>query len=938
MPITRKFLGWSEPALPAAVEYLHQKYQQDQTLDLDRVVLVVPGGRAGRRLLELLAELAEQHALLFFPPQIRTVGSLPELLYESKRPFANDLTQQMAWVRALQSADRDRCRQFIPALPADPELSAWMELGAVLSHQHRELAADALDFADVAELGQQIQGFPETERWRFLGDVQHRYLELLDQVGLWDLQTARLYAIEHTQCHTDLDLVMLGTADMNRATRFMLDQVSDRVTAMIHAPDTLADRFDEHGCIAPATWQDATIDLQTRQMQIAEGPADQANVVTRTISNYAGRFRADQIVIGVLDEQLIPQLQRTLLQAGVPSRWVVGRSLPQTGPYQLLAAIAAYLSGRRFTDFAALVRHPDVCDWLASQTIERDWLTQLDRYYNDHLPVRPGNWLGSSGSIDALRQVHRAVEQALEPLSDDQPQALTVWGERISAVMLAFYDGTALNSTHPQQHFTIKSLEQVRKVLLEHNQVPTTLAPELRATESITLLLQQLASEEIPPLPDDQAIELLGWLELPLDEAPALIVTSFNEGYVPKSVNSDLFLPNTLRQKLGLLDNARRYARDAYALSVLNASRDELTLIAGRHTGDNDPLVPSRLAFATDDETIAARALAFFKPADATAVPPDFRGAEKPSEAPPQLVVRKPPALAEPLTTVSVTAFRSYLACPYRFYLRHVLGLTSVDDEAEELDAPTFGNVIHEVLRLFGQDDVRTSTDAVRIRRFLTQAALRHMEQTFGDRRPPAVDVQTAQLIERLSAFAQWQADWSSQGWQIKHVEASCADPPAELQVDEQRRILLRGRIDRIDHHPGTDEWAVFDYKTSDTAKPPDKTHRRSKEWIDLQLPLYRHLIHSLGISQPVKLGYIVLPKDVSKVGALWADWDEPTLAEADEVAMQVAEAILDGRFWPPTMPAPDIMTDFAAICQDHAFHPHFEGEETAGTGQEGSP
>ena len=57
---------------------------------------------------------------------------------------------------------------------------------------------------------------------------------------------------------------------------------------------------------------------------------------------------------------------------------------------------------------------------------------------------------------------------------------------------------------------------------------------------------------DVPPDVADDAVELLGWLELPLDDTPAAIITSFNEGFVPTSLNSDLFLPNELRRRLGL--------------------------------------------------------------------------------------------------------------------------------------------------------------------------------------------------------------------------------------------------------------------------------------------------------------------------------------------------------------------------------------------------
>ena len=165
----------------------------------------------------------------------------------------------------------------------------------------------------------------------------------------------------------------------------------------------------------------------------------------------------------------------------------------------------------------------------------------------------------------------------------------------------------------PHQYYTLKSLEVLRSGLIELQSIPASIAPTVTAPQAIEQLLDQLNSTQIPAPHGTNEIELLGWLELPLDSAPALVATAFNEGRVPTSVNSDLFLPNSLRQQLDLLDNRRRYARDAYALSVLLASREDVTFIAGRQTADGDPLIPSRLAFATDPETMARRARAFFR-------------------------------------------------------------------------------------------------------------------------------------------------------------------------------------------------------------------------------------------------------------------------------------------------------------------------------------
>src|SRR5262249_39123545 len=142
----------------------------------------------------------------------------------------------------------------------------------------------------------------------------------------------------------------------------------------------------------------------------------------------------------------------------------------------------------------------------------------------------------------------------------------------------------------------------LRRMLEECNRLSTI--PEALDTVSVSAAdafqigLDPVAEETLPPPADPEAVELLGWLELPLDDSPALAVTSFNEGFVPQSSHADAFLPDRLRRELGLLHNERRYARDAYAASVLCHTRRELRLIFARQNTNEDPMQPSRLVFA----------------------------------------------------------------------------------------------------------------------------------------------------------------------------------------------------------------------------------------------------------------------------------------------------------------------------------------------------
>ncbi len=940
MPLARTFLDWNRPALPAVAEFLAERYGGEGVLDLSGVVVVLTGRRACRRLVEILLEETDGR---FLPPQTITEGEFPERLYEPQRPFAGRLVQHLAWAEAVRRMPRPQAEQVLREVPDDGDVDGWMALGDLLWRLHRELAAELLDFGDVLRAGELITGFNERRRWEALRVAQHEYLGLLDGLGLWDRQTARIVAVKEEECQTDCDVILVGTVDLNQSTRAMLDQVSDRVTALVHAPESLSDRFDEHGCLRPEKWMtvpaetvpagSAPIPLLREQVRVVDKPLDQADEVVRVLAGFEGRYRADEITIGLADDGLVPQVERRLRQFGVPTRAAVGKSLPQTAVVRLLDAIASFLENERADHFATLVRHPDMTAWLdaaltpGGQGGQQQWLQELDQYLSGHLQQRLGFWLGSSEHCGQIQRVHELVSGLLADLSS-AARPLAGW----SAVMLDLLDRVlGERSYDPAVSVEKRELDAVGTltgVLETHTEIPEPMMPTVTGAQALRLTIEELSAETVPPAPDADAIELSGWLDLPLDDAPALVVTSFNEAFVPSSVSADLFLPNRLRQRLGVTDNDRRYARDAYALCTLLASREEVVLVAGRRDDRGDPLLPSRLFFACDAAEAAERVKTFF----AAETPPplpllsrtpdsvDVAGIEIPGLEGPGLVVPRPRPLAAPVTSVSVTAFRDYIQCPYRFYLRHVLKLESVPHETEEMDPRAFGNLVHDALRDFGRSDVRNSTSSDEIAEFLRATVDALSEQQYGRYRLPSVSVQVEQARRRLEAFARWQAERARAGWTIAFVETSAKGEPVSLETDDGRTILIHGRIDRIDQHADRNEWALLDYKTGDSAEDPDKVHRKQGEWVDLQLPLYLHLAARLGVEGSIALGYVTLPGETGEVRERMAPWSEDDLITADQKAREVARNILDERFWPPNSSPPQYPDGFEAICQDGVF------------------
>ncbi|EAQ80058.1 PD-(D/E)XK nuclease family protein [Blastopirellula marina] len=930
----RYFLGWDRPALISAADYLISRAHRDgPLLDLSEYALILPGAQAGRRLRDLLIERAEAQQASLVPPMLCGVGQTPELLYEQKRPFASQLTQQLAWAETLRLFGTQRLKHLIPFPPATDDLTQWREYGEIIRKTHRELASEKLDFAGVAERATEIPEFAELERWRTLAQLQQDYLARLDRVGVWDKETARLFALQYDECRCERKLVLIGAVDLNQTLRSMLDQATAHgaeISALIAAPEELAAAFDAHGCLRPDAWSDRRAVVDPSRVYLVEGPADQSEQVVACLASFAGRYAPEDVVIGVPDEALVPELKQRLASHQLDSRFGPGTAVVDTLPCRLLRTFSDYLRRRSFATLAEALRHPDV--WRLIEA-ERDPLETLDLFFGEHLrDALDATELEGETIADLMAQMDRIAIPLTQPICP-----LVDWRQPINELLQSIYGQRELTPASDEYRSIYLPIEAIQNALATWEEIPDTLQPLLSASEAIDILLRLLRADLIPEEPRSGVIELLGWLELPLGDAPALILTSFNDGLTPSSANGDLFLPNSLRERLGIEDNSRRLARDAYAFELLMNSRRDLDVIVAKRTSAGDPLAPSRLLFGCDDTALPIAVERMFGAPEAInngAV--EFQSGE--TEQFNQAIEIPLPAPG-PYQVDKITAsdIRRYLYCPYRYYLEKILRLRSYSDSARELDAAQFGNLAHDSLEAFGRSELRNSVDEAAIRDFLQQALSELVREKFGARVLPAVRIQVEQLRLRLQWFATAQARRAGEGWKIVRTETDNSQHEPLLVVDDVP-VRLKGRIDRIDHHPDTNSWAVVDYKTSDTAKKPEADHHKGKfeerEWFNVQLPFYRMIARELGIGPHVEVGYFTLPAKREDVKYRAAAWEDADLDQAEEVIVDVVRQIRRGEFWPPA----DIRgqkDDYSRICQDGVLGRWFPPAELLAAAEE---
>lgn len=943
----RVFLGWERPVLPAAAEHLLDHYLRDGTADMRRATVVLPGSRARRRLVELLLDEAERRGAILVPPRTTTVGGLAEVLAPPPGPAADSAVSLRAWSLALRGAGPGVAAVVFPHVSDAASLAEWDRLADLLAAMHQRLAGEGLRFSDVARICRSGAPFDDSARWDALAQVQRGYLRLLASGGMVDPQESRMEALATGVPGHGGELWLVALADLPAVTRRLMEASGAEVHALIQAPREMAtlrpEPFDAWGLPTADYWEHADVPVRDDVLALVERPVNQADAVTEALDELDPATTTQDVVLAVHPRsEVLPYLEQRMEARGVPTRYAAGTPLTRTGPIRLLQAVADYMDGRRYPAFAALLRHPETGPLLSRGGMDLSAphaMEVADAYFNDHLPSSLG---GSIPRGDRSTGVFPALVRALErdgggqrPGEDHEDSGLegplrrfrgkrllSRWMPEVMAFLVDAYGHQEVDRSRPDDRRLLEALEHLRRAALSLGQAPAVLDEECTGPDAIRAVLAALAGGSLPPDPDRGAVEILEWLEVPLDDAPVALITGFNEGFLPESTSGDPFLPDSLSARLGLPDNRRRLCRDAYRLSAVLHSKRTVRLIAGRRSANGDPLRPSRLMFRTAPEQVATRVLRFLDDPDTSAREDDLTALGiQPGEVsgftvPPERVIELHPD--EIPDRIRVTSFANLLHDPYRFVLEDLWHLEGVDDAARELDPLRFGDLAHTTLQRFGHLALAhppgvDQADADDVARVLVRLLHDEVAARFGRSPLPAVRLQASQLEARLRAFATHQAAWAKQGWRIVAVESQPEGDGWPLDVDGTP-ILLRGRVDRIDHNPGTGEWAVLDYKTGANVKEPAKAHRSGKgdaaSWADLQLPLYWHMVGDVVDeggrrvvpadrvrTGAVRVGYVALPQDPAGGGFLLAEWSVEEMDSALDAARDAVRTLRRGRF-----------------------------------------
>jgi len=911
-----------EPLLPQVVAFLignGEENFRDALLDLSNTVIVLPTQEARRRLHESLVRNAASRNAALLPPHWR----LPMQLAEGgARRSAPTAVEQLYWIQVLQQMKESESRLLFPKKQPSLDPTQAAELAGQINKLRGELAQAGMSLSEAATKR------PEDLRWRALVSLEQRVLTSMSEAGWHDKIMLQLEGAQQPVLPQGTRrIVIAGVPDLPRIYEMMIPRIEAQgvsVEILTYDPAGKGTRFFDELGRPSESWSKVPIPIDRSSIHLCLDRAEEIEKTALLAKASGGTGRT--CAVAVTTTELAQPVQDALEGLYIPAFNPAGESLAMLPIGRLLRTLLLHLRESDFPSALQLLRHPVIQQWLGLDAL-RD-LTILDDLQNQLIPA----------SLDDL--LARWPES-----SDTDWEKLKEGLERLQSLVLQLKQG---QGTAPLRHtlrtiYSTTDLAQIPggtecvETIMEWLSVSEALMAPMSSEDLLNLLLAHLQSAICTGEKESNAVEIPGWLELLWEDAPHLIVTGMNDGLVPETTPSEPFLYEKLRAVWGLPSEETRLRRDSYFLNCILAGRisnqkhtGRVDLLLARHDDEAAVLKPSRLLFrCAEDAELPALVQDLFRE-----LPP--RSGEKWQAAwalrPERKTAKK---------TISASAIKDYLACPTRFYLKRVLGLRSESFGAEEADATTFGNLLHDTLRVFGTDPkLRNLSDADHIERTLLGIWKELFDARYGTQPSFPLLYQREVGIRRLRGAALAQAAIRAEGWEIVACETKFRGfPVGEME--------LSGQIDRIDRRAtkrGT-EWRILDYKSSEKEKNPDAEHYRGflkrddrerfapyecftiKEkphhWIDLQLPIYRMILlaemersHSEFLSLPgittgsVEVGYFILPSKIAQTEFIpFAALDELS-GSADACLRGVIDSIRNGIFWPPRQPKYDEFED----------------------------
>ena len=806
----------SGASLPCAVARYLLDQHADRLPNLSGLTVLVPNHRAGQDFARVLAQAACLPALV--PPHIVPLKTWAESLSDGHgEPQARRLARLHGVLRRVDwLGNIDKWSLASELLVLADELSAT-RLGGDIGSQIRALHADALD-RETALIEAVWQALNTSGH-----DPQTRYAAALDRLLaqlavaprlLYGYALGTLTAVEHQ--------FLVRCAEHTAVVQFELAAEQDALTHTLHQ----AWQHSEPPVLVRARALASAYPDTPLRARFSLSPAPHLEAEARAIAAWV----AAQLNDGKRDLALIALDRETARRVRALLERMDVLVADETG-WTLSTTAAAAVIDRWLECVASDFPHIELLDLLKSPFVLGELAARQDQVMQLELALR------RQGVAQGMADIQR--------LAYSQFGALPHWMAALFSARQNFAQTraplavwlTRLLDSLVQLDVTLKAdaagarvmdtLENVRHDLADDNEKYSF--GEWRRWLNLAL--------ESASFIDASVTSPIVLTSLPAARGrvfEAVAIIGADARHLPVYPAPGVFSQST-RAQLGLPTAATEAAAATTDLIQLLSQGSTLLSWQAWHNDEPNPASPLVLRL----QALHLAAWGSQLPEQASAEPPACA-----SVLPAACVQAAPSVLAAQLPLrYSPTAYQTLLDCPYRFFVKSVLGIHELDEADDALDKSDYGNALHRILKTF--HDSQPPAERA--------AALAHLGEL------------SATEFTALPAYTKtvWAQRWASiqpayidawlasvtQGWRYQSGETAFDMPFAVAGLGE---VILHGRMDRVDRRidaNGNEALAVIDYKTGAAQGLKAKLKNPAEA---VQLPFYAWLAEAAAAYLPI--------------------------------------------------------------------------------------
>lgn len=216
-------------------------------------------------------------------------------------------------------------------------------------------------------------------------------------------------------------------------------------------------------------------------------------------------------------------------------------------------------------------------------------------------------------------------------------------------------------------------------------------------------LINQLVQSTSIPFHGEPAegIQIMGLLETRNLDFDNILLLSCNEGFMPKGVNDNSFIPYSIRKAFELTTVDNKVAIYAYYFYRLIQRAKNITIVYSNATNDGNKCEMSRFLIQLLVESgheIVHKVFSVGLEQNKS----EIKSIAKSDKIMNKLIDRFDKAKSEKITPrLTPTAINLYLRCPLRFYYNYVCDIKEPDfNDEETIDGRIFGNIFHTASQL----------------------------------------------------------------------------------------------------------------------------------------------------------------------------------------------------------------------------------------------